>query len=184
MQSQPLSMSVIRLASHDIGEMQAKLQQVEVRIRDTHQRQLEAAQVGDTEEADKQRTTLSRQVAAYKKGRAYVEQVLSARRLVAEAQAQGSSQPHDPSINPGTSQNQNPVSGMDHSSPNIDLNSVASASTGPAMNAARLQAFDPAATQTLPQVSLGDVCVHDAPDLRVAAFGRSTRPTAANFGWL
>jgi hypothetical protein len=166
MQSQPpsLRLSVIQLASHDIGEIQVKLQQVEVLIRDTHKRQLEAAQAGDTEEANKQRITLSRQVAAYKKGRAYVEQVLSAKRLVEAAQEQGSSQPHDSAIDPGTSQDQNPMSGMNQSPLNINLDSGASTSAGPAVNAnvnlAPLQAFGHTATQTPPQVSIGVRMMH------------------------
>ena len=109
MQSQPPSLSVMQLASHDVGDMQAKLQQVEMRIKDTHKRQLEAAQAGDTDEALKQRNILGRQVAAYKKGRMYVEQVLSAKRLVAAAQAQGSPLPHDSALNLPTSQHSTPA---------------------------------------------------------------------------
>ena len=159
MQSQHPSvrLSVIQLASHEIGDMQVKLQQVEVLIRDTHKRQLEAAQAGDTEEVNKQGITLNRQVAAYKKGRAYVEQVLSAKRLVAEAQAEGPSQLHDSAIDPGTSQNQNPMSGMKQSPLNIHFDSGASTSAGPSANAdaALLQASGHTATQTPSQVSIG-----------------------------
>ena len=162
MQSQhpSLRLSVIQLASHEIEDMQVKLQQVEVRIKDTHKRQLEAAQAGDTDEANKQSITLSRQVAAYRKGSAYVEQVLYAKRLVAEAQvqAEGSSQPpHDSANDPGTSQSQNPMSGMNQSPLNIDFDSGASTSAGPAASAsaALLQASGHTATQTPPQVSIG-----------------------------
>ena len=109
MQSQPTTVSVMQLASHDVADMQAKLQQVEMRIKDTHKRQMEAMQAGNNDEANSQRIALSRQVAAYKKGRMYVEQVLSAKKLVAATQAQGSSQPHDAMLNPGTSQHSTPA---------------------------------------------------------------------------
>ena len=109
MQSQLPTLSVMQLASHDVADMQAKLQQVEMRIKDTYKRQMEAALAGDNDEANRQKIALSRQAAAYKKGRMYVEQVLSAKKLVAATQAQGSSQPHDSMLNPGTSQHSTPA---------------------------------------------------------------------------
>jgi hypothetical protein len=208
--SQPPSVGVgvRQLASADVGEMRAKLQQVEMRIRDTQKRQNEAATAGNTDEANKQRSILVRQVAAYKKGCEFVEKVVYAKNLVTAADAQGSSQPSQQGssqppesvLNPVTSQhptptvsatpqatppmnphltprlatqrkpgipvNQNPISGMNASSPNINLNSGVSAGPGPPANtntnAALLQAFNPTASQTPPQVGLGGVSTPDA----------------------
>jgi hypothetical protein len=63
--------------------------------------------------------------------------------------------------------NQNPMSGMNPSTPNINPNSGAGAGPSPAANtnAALLQAFNPTATQTPPQVGLGGVSAHDAHGL-------------------
>ena len=193
-------MGVRQLASADVGEMRAKLQQVEMRIRDTQKRHLEATNAGNTEEANKQRLILGRQVGAYKKGCEFVEKVVYAKKLVAAAQAQGSSQPPDPALNPVISQhptpavsatpqatppmnphstprlatprkpgipvNQNAISGMNASSPNINPNSGVSAGPGPPANmntnVALLQAFNPTAAQTPPQVGLGGVSTPDA----------------------
>jgi hypothetical protein len=187
---------VRQLASHDVGIMQAKLLQVEMRMRETHKRLVEAEQAGDTAVMNNQRNIFTQQATAYKKARHYVAQVENAKQLVA-AQAQGSSQPHDPVLNPGTSQhptpavsatpqattpmnthstprlatprkpgmpvNQNPMLGMNASSPDINPNSGASTGPSPAANAnaALLQAFNPTVTQTPPQVSLGGVSAHD-----------------------
>ena len=188
------------MASADVGEMRAKLQQVEMRIRETQKRCTEAMNAGNAEEVNKQRSILGRQIAAYKKGQEFVEKVEVAKKLVTAGQAQGSSQPPDSALNPLTSQhptptvsatpqatppmnphstprlatprkpgipvNQNPLSGRNASSPNINPNSVASA--GPSTpantntNAALLQAFNPTAAQTPPQVSLGGVSTPDA----------------------
>ena len=191
---------VRQLASADVGEMRAKLQQVEMRIRETQKRHTEATNAGNTEEANKQRSILIGQVGAYKKGREFVEKVEYAKKLVAAAQAQGSSQPPDSALNPVTSQhstpavsatpqatppmnphltprlatprkpgmpvNQNPISGMNASPPNINPNSGVSAGPGPPANtntnATLLQAFNPTAAQTPPQVSLGGVSTPDA----------------------
>lgn len=190
-----------QLASADEGEMRAKLNQVEQRIRDTQKRHVEAANAGNTEEANKQRFILGQQVGAYKRGREFVEKVVYAKKYVAAAQAQGSSQPPDSALNPVTSQhptpvvsatpqatatppmnphptprlatprkpgipvNQNPISGMNASSPNINPNSGVSAGPGPSantnMNVALLQAFNPTAAQTPPQIGLGGVSTPD-----------------------
>ncbi|KAH9995778.1 hypothetical protein BJV77DRAFT_207662 [Russula vinacea] len=196
MQPQPPPLAVRQLASHDVGIMQAKLLQVEMRMRETHKRLVEAEQAGDTAVMNNQRNIFTQQATAYKKARHYVAQVENAKQLVA-AQAQGSSQPHDPVLNPGTSQhptpavsatpqattpmnthstprlatprkpgmpvNQNPMLGMNASSPDINPNSGASTGPSPAANAnaALLQAFNPTVTQTPPQVSLGGVSAHD-----------------------
>jgi hypothetical protein len=192
-QSPPLGVGVRQLALANVGEMRAKLQQVEMRIRETQKRQLEAANVGNTDEANKQRFILSRQVAAYKKGCEFVEKVEYAKKLVAAEQAQGSSQPPESVLNPVTSQhptptvsatpqatppmnphltprlatprkpgiplNQNPISIMNTSPQNINPNSGVNAGPGPPANtntnASLLQAFNPTAAQTPPQVGLG-----------------------------
>jgi hypothetical protein len=189
-----------QLASADVGEMRAKLQQVESRIRDTQRRLAEAANANNTEEANKQKLILGRQVGAYKRGCEFVEKVVYAKKFVTAAQAQGSSQPPDSALNPVTSQhptpvvsvtpqatppmnphstprlatprksgitvNQSPMSGMNASSPNINPNSGVSAGPGPSANtntnAALLQAFNPTAAQTPPQVGLGGVSTPDA----------------------
>jgi hypothetical protein len=190
------------LASSDVGEMRAKLQQVEMRIRETQKRQIEATNAGNTEEANKQGSILGRQVAAYKKGREFVEKVEYAKKLVTAAQAQGSSQPPDstpkndsapnpvsqyptpavsqatPPMNPhltprlatprkpGIPVNQNPISGMNASPPNMNPSPGVSAGPGPPANtntnAALLQPFNPTAAQTPPQVGLGGVSTPDA----------------------
>jgi hypothetical protein len=194
-QPQPPPFAVRQLASHDVGVMQAKLSQVEMRMRETHKRLVEAQQAGDTTEANKQREIFSQQALAYKKGRHYVDQVEHAKKWVA-AQAQGSSQPHDSALNPSTSQhptptvsatpqattpmnthstprlatprkpampvNQNPMLGMNPPTPDINPNSGASAGPSPAANAVLLQAFNPTAMQTPPQVGLGGASAHDA----------------------
>lgn len=205
-----MSVGVRQLASADVVQMRAKLQQVEMRIRETQKRQNEAANAGNTDEANKQRSILGRQVDAYKKGREFVEKVEYAKKLVTAAQAQGSSQPSQQGssqppesvLNPVTSQhptptvsstpqatppmnphltprlatprkpgipvNQNPISGMNAPSPNINLNSGVSAGPGPSANtntntnAALLQAFNPTASQTPPQVGIGGVSTPDA----------------------
>jgi hypothetical protein len=185
------------LASADVGEMRAKLQQVEMCIRETQKRYGEAANAGNTEEANKQRSILSQQVAAYKKGCEFVEKVEYAKKLVTAGQAQGSSQPPESALNPITSQHptpalvatpqatppmnphstprlatprklgiQNPLSGRNASPPNINPNLGVSAGPGPPANtntnAALLQAFNPTAAQTPPQVVLGGVSTPDA----------------------
>jgi hypothetical protein len=154
---------VRQFASADVGDMQSKLQQVQMRIRETQKRQLDAAKAGDTEEAIKQKIILSQQVAAYKKGCEYVQKVGYAKRLVTAPP-----QPPDAALNPGTSQhptpavsvasqatppmtshptprlatprkpgipvNQNPILGMNPSPSNINPNSGVSAGPGPAAN--------------------------------------------------
>ena len=198
--SQPPSVGMRQLASADVGEMRAKLQQVEMRIRDTRRRQIEAANAGNTEEANKQTFIFSRQVAAYQKGCEFVEKVEYAKKFVTAGQAQGSPQPPDSALNSVTSQhptpvvpatpqatppanphstprlatprkpgipvNQNPISRMNPSSPNVHPNSGVSAGPGPSANtntsAALLQTFNPTATQTPPQVGLGGGSTPDA----------------------
>jgi hypothetical protein len=197
-QSPSVGVGVRQFASADVGEMWAKLQQVEMRIRETQKRQIEAASAGNTEEANKQRSILSQQVAAYKKGREYVEKVEYAKKFVTAAQAQGTPQPPDSALNPVTSQhptpavsatpqatppmnphstprlgtprkpgipvNQNLISGMNASPPNINPNSGVSTGPGPPANTntnAALQAFNPTAAQTPPQVGLGGVSTPD-----------------------
>ena len=200
--SQSPSMGVRQLASADVGDMRTKLQQVEMRIKETQKRHVEATNTGNTEEANKQRFIFGRQVAAYKKGCDFVEKVEYAKKLVTAAQAQGSSQPPDSVLNPSVSQhptpavsatpqsqatppmnphstprlatprktgipvNQNPISGVNPSPPNLNPNSGVGAGAGPAANtntnAALLQAFNPNGTQTPPQVGLGGVSTPDA----------------------
>ena len=198
--SQPPSVGMRQLAGADVGEMRAKLHQVEMRIRDTQRRQIEAANAGNTEEANKQTFIFSRQVAAYKKGCEFVEKVEYAKKFVTAGQAQGSPQPPDSALNSVTSQhptpvvpatpqatppanphstprlatprkpgipvNQNPISRMNPSSPNIHPNSGVSAGPGPPANTntsgALLQTFNPTATQTPPQVGLGGGSTPDA----------------------
>jgi len=72
-------------------------------------KQLEAAQAGRTEEESKLSHILSQQLAQYKKGREFVVRVMQAKRAMASAQAQGSSQPHEPAPDPGTSQHPTPA---------------------------------------------------------------------------
>jgi hypothetical protein len=205
-QSPSVGVGVRQLASADVGEMRAKLQQVEMRIRETQKRQLEAANAGNADEANKQRSILGRQVAAYKKGCEFVEKVEYAKKLVTAAQAQGSSQPSqqgssqppESGLNPVTSQhptptvsatpqatppmnphltprlatprkpgipiNQNPISGMNASSPNINPNSGVSAGPGPPANtnanAALLHALNASVAQTPPQVGVSTPDAH------------------------
>ena len=195
--SQSPSVGMRQLASADVGEMRTKLLQVESRIRDTQKRLNEAANAGNTEEANTQRLILGRQIGAYKKGCEFVEKVVYAKKFVTAAQAQGSSQPPDSALNPvisqhptptvsatphatppmnphstprlatprnpGMSVNQNPISGMNASPPNVNPNSGVSAGPGPPANtnAALLQAFNPTAAQTPPQVGLGGVSTPD-----------------------
>jgi hypothetical protein len=145
-----LSVGVRQLASADAGGMRAKLQQVEMRIRETQRRQIEALNAGNTEEANKLRLVLGQQVAAYKKGCEFVEKVEYAKKLVtAAAQAQESSQPPDSALNPVT------IHG-----PPANTNT----------NAALLQAFNlTTAAQTPPQVGLGGgVSTPDAHTMRGA----------------
>jgi hypothetical protein len=89
--------------------MRTKLQQVEMRIRDINKRQIEAANAGNTEEANKQRFILGRQASAYRKGCEFAEKVVYAKKLVMAAQAQGSSQPPDSALNPVTTQHPTPA---------------------------------------------------------------------------
>ena len=145
---------------------------------DTHKRKIEALQAGDNDEANRQNIIFSGQVAAYKKGcTAYMEQILYTKDILAATQTQGSSQPYDSMLHPGTIQhstprlarprnpgmplNQNPMSVMNQSSPNIYPNSSASAAANANANAALLQAFNTNPTQTPPQVGSGGVSTHD-----------------------
>jgi len=133
-----LSVGVRQLASADAEGMRAKLQQVEMRIRETQRRQIEASNTGNTEEANKLRLIHGQQVAAYKKGCEFVEKVEYAKKLViAAAQAQESSQPSsDSALNPVTTKH----------GPPANTNT----------NVALLQAFNPTtAAQTQAQVGLG-----------------------------
>ena len=70
---------------------------------------LEAQQAGRTEEESKLAHILSQQVAQYKKGCEFVLRVMQAKKALASAQAQGSSQPHEPAPDPGTSQHPTPA---------------------------------------------------------------------------
>jgi hypothetical protein len=72
-----------QLAGADVGEMGAKLRQVESRIRDTQKRITEAANAGEIEEANKQTFRLDIQIGAYTRGCEFVEKVLFAKRFVA-----------------------------------------------------------------------------------------------------
>ena len=72
-------------------------------IRETQKRHIEATNAGNTEEANRQRSILVGQVAAYKKGRELVDKVECAKKLVTAARAQGSTQPPDSALNPVTS---------------------------------------------------------------------------------
>jgi hypothetical protein len=115
------SLDMRELASADVGAMQAKLQLVQVRIRETQKRQADAAQAGDTEEANKQKDILNRQVSAYQRGREFVQRVEYAKRSVAAAQAQ----PYDSMLNPGTSQHPTPtVSATPQATPPMNAHST------------------------------------------------------------
>jgi hypothetical protein len=93
-------------------EMMTKLKQVEMRITELRNKQVEAAQAGRTEEANRLMLVLSQHVAAYKKGREFVMKMMEAKRAAAAAQGQGQgpSQPaHDPTSTAGTTQHSTPT---------------------------------------------------------------------------
>ena len=94
-------------------EMMSKLKQVEMRIADLRNKQIEHAQAGRTDEANKLTTVLSQHITAYKKGREFVMKSLEAKRAAAAAaqgQGQGSSQPaHDAASTSGTTQHSTPT---------------------------------------------------------------------------
>jgi hypothetical protein len=100
---------VRQLASADVVDLQSKLKQVEMHIIEMRKKQLEATQAGRTEEADKYNLMLAQQIAAYKKGQQFMMRVSQAKRAVAAAQAQGSSQSHEPAPDPSTSQHPTPA---------------------------------------------------------------------------
>jgi hypothetical protein len=189
--SQPPSLpfNLRQFANADTADMQSKLNQVEIRMREMNRMRTEAAQAGRTEDASRFSTMLSQQMVAYKRGREFVAKVMEAKRLVAAAQAQGSPQSQESAPNPSTNQhptptvsatpqatpptnphstprlatprqpamsvNQSSMSAMTSSPQNVNPNSGAIVGAGSTANAALLQAFNPAATQIPPQVSLG-----------------------------
>ncbi|KAH9160781.1 hypothetical protein EDB89DRAFT_845017 [Lactarius sanguifluus] len=95
-------------------EILTKLKQVEMRMADLRDKQIEATQAGRTDEADKLGVILSRHIAACKKGREFVMRMLEAKKATAAAaaaaQGQGpSSQPTcDPTPTAGTTQHSTP----------------------------------------------------------------------------
>ena len=105
----PFALNIRQLASADVPDLQAKLKLVETRIIEMRKRQIEAQQAGRTEEDGKLNQILSQQVVQYKKGREFVVRVMQAKKAMASAQAQGSSQPHEPASDPGTSQHPTPA---------------------------------------------------------------------------
>ncbi len=109
--SQPPSfpLNLRQLASADVVDMQAKLKQVEIRITELRKKQIEAAQAGRTEDANKYGLILAQQTAAYRKGCEFVMRVVQTKRAVAAAQAQGSSQPQEPVPDPSPSQHPTPA---------------------------------------------------------------------------
>jgi hypothetical protein len=108
--SQPPSFAMVRqLASADVVDLQAKLKQVEMQIIEMRKKQFEATQAGRTEEANKYNLTLAQQIAAYKKGQQFVMRVSQAKRAVAVAQAQGSSQSLEPAPDLSTTQHPTPA---------------------------------------------------------------------------
>ena len=91
-------------------EMMTKLKQVELRITELRSKQMEAAQAGRTEEANRLTLVLSQHVAAYKKGREFVVKMMEAKRAAAATQGQGPSQPaHDPAPTASTTQHSTPT---------------------------------------------------------------------------
>jgi hypothetical protein len=109
--SQPPSLPVNlrQFANADTADMQGKLNQVEIRMRDMNRMRAEAAQAGRTEDASRFSTMLSQQMVAYRRGREFVAKVMEAKRLVAAAQAQGSPQSQESAPNPGTNQHPTPT---------------------------------------------------------------------------
>jgi hypothetical protein len=98
-----------QLAGADVVDMQSKLKQVEMRVVEMRKKQIEATQAGRTEEVNKYNLLLAQQMTMYKKGREFVGRVIQAKRVVAAAEAQGSSQPHEPAPDPSTSQHPTPA---------------------------------------------------------------------------
>ena len=102
-------------ANADPMEMMSKLKQVEMRIADLRNKQMEAAQAGRTDEANKFATVLSQHIAAYKKGREFVVKMLEAKRAAAagapgQGQGPSSQQPaHDAASTAGTTQHSTPT---------------------------------------------------------------------------
>jgi hypothetical protein len=118
MQPQPqpssFALNLKPTASADPMEMLTKLKQVEMRIAELRNKQLEAAQAGRTEDANKLTVVLSQHIAAYKKGREFVVKMLEAKRAAAAAQGQGQGQgssqsAHDPTSTAGTTQHSTPT---------------------------------------------------------------------------
>lgn len=157
------------------------------------QKQIEAAQAGRTEEANRYNVMLTHQVVAYKKGREFVRKVTDVKRAMTAAQAQGSPQPHESAPNPGTGQHPMPtVSATQHATPptnplstpqlatprqaGIALNqnpmsamnlspSNVNSNSGASAGSGSPRVFNPAAMQIPSQVGLGGVSapVHGAP---------------------
>ncbi|KAH8994823.1 hypothetical protein EDB92DRAFT_228497 [Lactarius akahatsu] len=108
-------------------EMLTKLKQVEMRMTDLRNKQLEAAQAGRTDEANKLAVILSQHITAYKKGREFVVRMLEAKKAAAQGQGQGpSSQPaHDPATTAGTTQHSTPrMSATPQPTPNANSHST------------------------------------------------------------
>ncbi|KAH8994826.1 hypothetical protein EDB92DRAFT_228064 [Lactarius akahatsu] len=128
-QSQPSSFLNLKPppATADSVEMLTKLKQVEMRMTDLRNKQLEAAQAGRTDEANKLAVILSQHITAYKKGREFVVRMLEAKKAAAQGQGQGpSSQPaHDPAPTAGTTQHSTPrMSATPQPTPNANSHST------------------------------------------------------------
>ncbi|KAI9508549.1 hypothetical protein F5148DRAFT_1148956 [Russula earlei] len=125
--SQPpsLPLNLGQMGNADVADLQAKLKQVEIRITEMCNRQMEAAQAVCTEEAKQYNIMLAQQIAVYKMGREFVMKVIQAKKFLASGQAQGSSQPHDSAPNSNTKPQPTPaVSATHQSTPSTDSRSA------------------------------------------------------------
>ena len=133
---QPLSFSLNMKPAADPTEMISKLKQVETRIADLRDKQIEHAQAGRTDEVNKLTTVLSKHITAYKKGREFVMKMFEAKRAAAGCDGPC---PFPHAIAHGAAS--------------------AAGTTQPAASAiaALLQMFNPAATHIPTQANLSDV---------------------------
>src|SRR6266404_3036612 len=97
-------------ASADPVELFAKLKQVEMRMNELRNKQIEAIQAGRTDEANRLGSILTQYFAAYKKGREFLTKIVEAKRAAAAAQEQGPSRPaHDSAPTAGTAEHSSPT---------------------------------------------------------------------------
>ncbi len=100
-------------ASADPVELFAKLKQVEMRMNELRNKQIEAIQAGRTDEANRLGSILTQYFAAYKKGREFLTKIVEAKRAAAAAQEQGPSRPaHDSAPTAGTAEHSSPTMTM------------------------------------------------------------------------